>query len=323
VYCLQFEAYYGPLATFIRSRGLDGIDLDIEEPFTLPSLTRLLQRFKSDFGSSFIITLAPVAPALIPLKPYLTSLCHKLLNPSTHHSSLPSVIRAFLKPGILKTREHLSGFNHLELEASDAGKLIDWYNVQLYNGWGDAGTTQLYDLIVATGWKPQRVVFGVLTHPGNGGSGHVSLERLKSVVDGLAGRYGSDFGGVMGWEYFNAGMETDGAKGPWEWVTEVGSAFIKPTTQQAAGAGGLSASAVLEGLRNLQIPGNVTAAQGEGNRRVGQATEGTSAASSASRFPNEHITRLVELGFDRSEAIAALEAMDGDVDRAAELLFGE
>lgn len=320
---MQFEAYYGPLASLIRSRSLDGIDLDIEEAFALSSLTRLLQRLKSDFGSSFIITLAPVAPALIPLRPYLTSLCQKLLNPTTQHSSLPSVIRAFLKPGILKTREHLSGFNHLELEASDAGKLIDWYNVQLYNGWGDARTTQLYDLIVATGWKPQRVVLGVLTNPGNGGSGHISLDRLKSVVEGLVGRYGRDFGGVMGWEYFNAGMEKGDAKGPWEWVTEVGSVFINPTTQQAAVAGGLTASAVLEGLRNLQIPGNVTTSQGERSGRVEQATEGTSAASGTSRFPDEHITRLVELGFDRAEAIAALEAMDGDVDRAAELLFGE
>jgi len=32
---------------------------------------------------------------------------------------------------------------------------------------------------------------------------------------------------------------------------------------------------------------------------------------------------LVELGFDRPEAIAALEAMSGDVDGAAALLFDE
>lgn len=203
--------------------------------------------------------------------------------------------------------------------------MVDWYNVQFYNGWGDANTTALYDLIVDTGWDPQRIVLGVLTHPGNGGSGHVPLEVLRGVVAELARRYGERFGGVMGWEFFNAGTEVLGREN-WEWVREVGDVFVKPeamAAQQVLGerAGGASAGEAAARLRELRIPGNVTGREREARGR-GEAQEGTT-PNVSTLFPEEHVNRLIELGFERPEAIAALEAMGGDVDRAAELLFSE
>ncbi|KAK6609592.1 alkaline phosphatase [Botrytis cinerea] len=92
-----FELYYIPLRNLIRERGLDGLDLDVEEEMTLAGIIRLIDRLKADFGAGFIITLAPVAAALI--------------------SDLP--------------KHNLSGFNYEALEVM-RGSSIDWYNTQFY-----------------------------------------------------------------------------------------------------------------------------------------------------------------------------------------------
>ncbi|CAD6457348.1 55252afe-02c0-468b-8084-a6279e90a29c [Sclerotinia trifoliorum] len=64
-----FELYYVPLRNLIRERGLDGLDLDVEEEMNLAGIIRLIDRLKADFGRGFIITLAPVAAALISERP--------------------------------------------------------------------------------------------------------------------------------------------------------------------------------------------------------------------------------------------------------------
>jgi hypothetical protein len=60
----SFEKYYGPLHDLIGSHNIQGLDLDVEEDFSLNGVIRLIDRLKADFGSDFIITLAPVAAAL-------------------------------------------------------------------------------------------------------------------------------------------------------------------------------------------------------------------------------------------------------------------
>lgn len=127
--------------------------------------------------------------------------------------------------GLLPSLPHLSGdtFSYFLLESDpELKRVISWYNVQFYCGWGDAGQTAHYDMIVRAGWDPSRVVMGVVTNPGNG-AGHVSPERLYEVCSVLRGMY-PNFGGVMGWEYFNSGLERKDAKGPWEWVGSMGRA---------------------------------------------------------------------------------------------------
>lgn len=98
----QFETYYKPLHNLIRRHNLNGLDLDIEEETTLPDTLRLIDRLRADFGPEFIITLAPVATALLPGSP------------------------------------HLSGpaFDYRMLETL-RGHEIAWYNTQFYCGWGE------------------------------------------------------------------------------------------------------------------------------------------------------------------------------------------
>lgn len=87
-----FELFYRPLRDLVRAKKVDGIDLDVEEPMTLPGIVRLIDRLRGDFGEEFLITLAPVASALW-------------------------------------GEEHLSGFDYETLEAM-RGQDIAWYNTQ-------------------------------------------------------------------------------------------------------------------------------------------------------------------------------------------------
>lgn len=174
-----FEAYYIPLRNLIRERGLDGLDLDVEEPMTLAGIIRLIDRLKTDFGASFIITLAPVAAALMS-----------------------------------EREEHnLSGFSYEALEVM-RGKQIAWYNTQFYCGWGDLSKTDGFDFMVRRGYPADKLVVGMVTNPSNG-SGWVPFEMLQEVLITLKVRY-PGFGGVMGWEYFNS-LPGDRAR-PWEWA---------------------------------------------------------------------------------------------------------
>ncbi|KAK1770418.1 chitinase [Phialemonium atrogriseum] len=159
-----FEAYYAPVRDLVRARRLDGLDLDVEEPMSLGGIVRLIDRLRADFGPAFIITLAPVAAALV--------------TPA----------------------RNLSGFAYGALEAL-RGREIAWYNAQFYCGWGDCSNTLMYGALMAMGWPARKVVVGVVTNPENG-SGYVPWDVLASVIPALADRY-PGFGGVMGWEYFN------------------------------------------------------------------------------------------------------------------------
>lgn len=177
-----FESYYLPLRNLVRDRGLNGLDLDVEEPMSLAGIIRLIDRLRADFGPSFLITLAPVAAAL------------------------------------LDSRRNLSGFDYEALEVM-RGKDIAWYNTQFYCGWGDASTPFMYELCVARGWDPRKVVMGLVTTSENG-SGWVPWEVLGPNLSVLKRRFGDGrFGGVMGWEYFNS--SPGGREKPWEWAQRI------------------------------------------------------------------------------------------------------
>ena len=160
-----FERYYGPLAGLVRSHGLDGLDLDVEEPMSLAGIVRLIDRLRKDFGPSFVITLAPVAAAL------------------------------------LNAEHNLSGFDYEALEVM-RGREIAWYNAQFYCGWGDCSNPLMYEMLLRKGWPSEKVVVGLVTNPENG-SGWVPWNALATVLPALVGRH-PGFGGVMGWEYFNS-----------------------------------------------------------------------------------------------------------------------
>ena len=161
----RFELYYAPLRDLVQQRGLDGLDLDVEERMSLVGVVRLIDRLRKDFGADFIISMAPVAAAL------------------------------------LDYTKNLSGFDYEALEVM-RGEDIAWYNAQFYWGWGDFSTTIMYDAIIRKGWPPEKVVAGVVTSPENA-RGYVPMELLGLVLRTLQDRY-VKFGGVMGWEFFNS-----------------------------------------------------------------------------------------------------------------------
>ena len=161
-----FEKYYEPLLNMILEYELDGIDLDVEEEMSLGGVAYLISRFRQDLGPDFIITLAPVATAL------------------------------------MDGRQHLSGFNYKWLEQIE-GRNIAWYNTQFYCGWGGIQDTAAYDEIMRNQWPASKVVVGMLTNPRHAASGYVPLEWTSGVLSVLLEKY-PDFGGVMGWEYWHS-----------------------------------------------------------------------------------------------------------------------
>lgn len=175
----EFEAHYVPMRDMIRRYGFDGLDLDVEEEMSLGGIIRLIDRLKADCGLDFIITLAPVATAL-------------------------------------QGRPHLSGFDYEALEVMRGGS-IAWYHAQFYNGWGRLEDFVDYDAILRQGWRPEKVVVGVLTNPGLG-HGYIEFEDLRRTVSAMAQFY-PGFAGVMGWEYFNSRPGDEGA--PWQWAGEL------------------------------------------------------------------------------------------------------
>ncbi|KAI8931513.1 hypothetical protein NX059_011173 [Plenodomus lindquistii] len=302
----SFHAHYTPLARLIRTRALSGLDLDVEEPTSLPTITRLISRLRLDFGPHFLITLAPVATALLPdpnIAPHLRPPRPMLASgptPNPLHPTLP----------------HLSGFSYPELECSVYGKEVSWYNTQFYCGWGDAGGTQWYDAIVSAGWDPWRVVLGVVTNPGNG-AGHVSIPRLKETCarlrnkyDGGGGGRGTGFGGVMGWEYFNSGdCDID--------LPHISS--LAPTPSSTSSGWVAALGQVLRTETLPPLPLQEKPKLGVTPDQVRQMVTRLPAARAP--WPDEEVGKLVVLGFERHEAVAALNATDGNVEMAAGFLF--
>ena len=152
---------------------------------SLNGIVRLIDRLKADFGSGFLITLAPVATAL-------------------------------------QGRQHLSGFDYEALEVM-RGNNISWYNTQFYNNWGRLESFVGFDAILQQGWKPEKVVAGVLTHPSLG-NGYIDFEQLKLTLAAMT-QYYPGFGGVMGWEYWTS-KPGDEAR-PWEWAEQMGKVVRK------------------------------------------------------------------------------------------------
>ena len=92
----DFEIYYKLLYNFIESFNIKGLDLDVEETTSIKNIEKLILRLKNDFGTKFIISMAPIAGSMI------------------------------------ADTGSMGGYIYKELFNSEAGKLIDWFNVQCY-----------------------------------------------------------------------------------------------------------------------------------------------------------------------------------------------
>lgn len=184
----QFDTYYPLLRDFLKKYDMSGVDLDVEEPMSNNAMIRLIDALRADFGSNFLITLAPVATEL----------------------------------------SGGGGLSRLDYDQlyRDRGNQISWFNTQFYCGWGNLTSTVGYDKIVNRHVVPAgKVVAGTVTNPRNCG-GYVDMLTLKSTLRDLSSKY-DDFGGVMGWEYFNS-LPGDTAA-PWKWAVEVSSSMNSGT----------------------------------------------------------------------------------------------
>lgn len=182
------DAYYLPLVSTLKYHKVDGLDLDIEETVPLACPQNLVRRIRQDFGSDFIITMAPVASDLT-----------------------------------TKGASALGGFSYSAFESSSAGPLVNWYNGQYYSGFVRGSLESSYQSAINNGYAPSRVVMGVLDSAKDG-SGFVSLSSVKGAITNLKEDY-ANFGGVDGWEYFDAGS-SDGLSKPWQWTKQIGNALF-------------------------------------------------------------------------------------------------
>ena len=181
----EFDNYYPALKEFLTKHSFDGVDLDVEDvstdhshiPYDLDDMVYLIDRLKADFGHQYIITQAPVADALDP-------------------------------QGEDPDSGGMSGFNYFDLEAQ-RGHAIAFYNAQFYEGWGVFDEEDGIDsyMSVASAFPSHKVVASTPTNPGNVRNGFVNISTitdqvLPSLLPQLKDVGG--FGGIAGWEYFNA-----------------------------------------------------------------------------------------------------------------------
>ena len=161
----DFGKFYPLLRDTLRKYHLNGIDIDIEESFSLADTEHLIRQLRQDFGAHFVIAMAPVASDL---------------SGESNFSG---------------------GFDYATLD-QQIGSKISWYNAQFYCGWGNLRSTADYNSVVDHGFSPARVVAGTVTNPANC-TGYVDPTTLQQTISALSTQY-ADFGGVAGWEYFNS-----------------------------------------------------------------------------------------------------------------------
>lgn len=118
----DFNTYYPLLVKMINDRPwIKGIDLDIEENATLDNVQMLIRKLVEDFGTDFIITMAPISPSL------------------------------------QNDGGSMAGFSYKKLYKSKEGKYIHWFNAQCYYSFSES----TYDSIINNGYPPEKIVMGM------------------------------------------------------------------------------------------------------------------------------------------------------------------
>lgn len=269
----------------LREHNIQGLDIDIEESVPISMPLRLLRQLNADLGTDFILTMAPVASAL------------------------------------LRNGSGLHGFPQRDMDdqavepARPNGRLVNWYNAQFYNGWGDASSTTMYDQIISEGgWSADRIVMGVLTNPGDGGSGFVKLPTLKSVVGSLGAKHAS-FGCAVGWEYWAAGTG-DGMQYPWMWVKELGDVIATFANKQHAEVLSTSTSPLASNETTTSVP--------ESSSSSGKPNAEVQAPSSPMKDPPtpwpSQIAQLESVGAGHWDSLRAMNMTNGDTKAAGDML---
>ncbi|MCJ1280718.1 hypothetical protein MMC26_000035 [Xylographa opegraphella] len=181
----SFNAHYEPLREMIAWMALDGLDLDVEEAMSIAAVIRLIDHLKADFGTEFLITLAPVATAM-------------------------------------RAQQNLSGFDYEVLEKA-FGHKIAWYNTQFYCGWGCMRSTLDYEKI-AIRWPVEKIVVGLVTNPRNC-SGWVEDKLLRSTLTALLEKYPKLGGVMGWEYFNSITSEHPQEGEPWRWACFISEIF--------------------------------------------------------------------------------------------------
>ena len=89
----------------------------------------------------------------------------------------------------------VGGFVYKKLYQTIAGQDINWFNVQAY---GDYSPHD-YELMVQNGYPSEKLVFGMISDQYDN-----DFNKALNVIRYCKREYGTKFGGVFDWEYFDA-----------------------------------------------------------------------------------------------------------------------
>ena len=98
----------------------------------------------------------------------------------------------------------MGGFIYKDLFTSKEGQLIDHFNVQSYNDY----SIEIFDSIVKNGYPPEKIVYGMISSQ--------DINNNINVIESIYKKYGSKFGGVFNWEYFDS--PPSAPKNPEDWA---------------------------------------------------------------------------------------------------------
>ena len=226
----DFATQYARLRDFVRTYGLDGVDLDIELDeaqqkqglsVDIRTVVDVIDALRADFGPGFLITASPVASEFI--------------SPDENDPDAPP------------SPDGQYGVDMNEMYRQRGGD-IAWFNMQAYCGHGEP-TPDDYDEIVryqrlhGAAIPPSKLVIAAITDYDNCTSGGwVPVPELTAGLRTLTATY-PDFGGIAGWEYFNS--QPGGTARPWEWAATMRAALdaVDPEPSPSPPAPGPSPSA--------------------------------------------------------------------------------
>ena len=140
----NFSVYYPLLINLIKTKNIQGLDIDIEENVKLDDVRMLIKHLVNDLGRSFTITMAPLAVSLQQDEP------------------------------------GMGGFSYKTLYNSDVGKYIHWFNAQSYGG---SFNYQTYKRMVDNGYPAEKVGMGMMSGDFTQETFPNAISEVKKIIN--------------------------------------------------------------------------------------------------------------------------------------------